>query len=61
MDGDQQLNFYHCYSLAIMDRFIFQPKFAGTTYMTVEGQELKQRITQESKLPISSKFQDGNS
>ena len=43
MDGDQQLNLYYCYSVAIMNRFICQPKFAGKTYMKFEGQELKQR------------------
>ena len=53
MDWDPQLNFYYCYSVAIMDRFICQPKFAGKTYMKFEGQELKQRIRLESKLPIS--------
>ena len=53
MDWDQQQNFYYCYPVAIMDRFICQPKFAGKTYMKFEGQEFKQRIRQESKLQIS--------
>ena len=53
MDGDQQLNFYYHDAVAIMDRFICQPKIAGKTYMKFERQELKQRIRQESKLPIS--------
>ena len=53
MDGNQQLNFYYLEPVAIMDRFIGQPKFAGKTYMKFERQELKQRIRQESKLPIS--------
>ena len=39
MDLDQQLNFYYCYPVAIMDRFICQPKFDGKTYMKFEGQE----------------------
>ena len=55
MDWDQQLIFYYCYPVAIIawDRFICQPKFAGKTYMKFVGQELKQRIRQESKLPTS--------
>ena len=57
MDGDQQLNFYYSDPVtiprAIMDRSISQPKFSGKTYMKFERLELKQRIRQESKLPIS--------
>ena len=58
MDGDQQLNFYYCDPVAIRDRFIMdrlicQPKFAGKICMKFEGQELKQRFREESKLPIS--------
>ena len=53
MDWDQQLNFYCCYPVAIMDRFICQPNSAGKTYTKFEGQELKQRIRPESMLPIS--------
>ena len=53
MDWDQQLNFYYCNAVAIIDRFISQPKFAGKTYMKLEGLELKQRIRLESKFPIS--------
>ena len=36
-----------------MDRFICQPKFAVKTYMKFERQELKQRIRQESRRPVS--------
>ena len=53
MDGDQQLNVYYWYSVAIMDRFICQPKFTGKRYLKFEGQESKQRIKPESKPPIS--------
>ena len=34
-------------------RFVGQPKFAGKTYMKFESQESRQRIRQESKLPVS--------
>ena len=58
MDGDQQLNFNYSDPVAIMDRFIIdrficQPNFAGKTYIKFERQELKQRIRQQSKVPIS--------
>ena len=39
MDGDQQLNFYYLDPVAVMDRYIGQPKFAGKTYMKFETQE----------------------
>ena len=39
MDWDQQLNIYYCYLVAIMDRFICQPKFAGKIYMKFERLE----------------------
>ena len=55
MDGNQQLNFYYLEPVAIMDRFIGQPKFAGKTYMKFERQESKQGIYQPegSKLCVS--------
>ena len=31
MDWDQQLNFYYLDPVAIRDRFMCQPKFAGKT------------------------------
>ena len=34
--------------VAIIDRFIGQPRVAGKTYMKFESQELRQRIRQES-------------
>ena len=39
MEGNPQLNLYYCYPVAIINRFMCQPKFAGKTYMKFEGQE----------------------
>ena len=50
MDGDQQLNFYCCYPVALVNRFICQPKFAGKTYVKFEGQESTAIIWQISRL-----------
>ena len=53
MDGDEQLNVHYLDPVAIMDRFIGQPNFAGKTYLKFERQKSKERIRRESKLPIS--------
>ena len=50
-NGDQQLNLYYSDPVDIWIDSL--PKFAGKTYRKFERQELKQRIRQESKLPIS--------
>ena len=50
MDGDQQLNFYYCCPVALMNTFICQPKFAGKTYVKFEGQESTAIIWQISRL-----------